>query len=265
MSGFHILVPPIEVQREIVRILDSFQELDDALTAEIEAREKQYRFAQEKCFVKHFGNPAPNKPTADTVRLGDLYDVTSSQRIYQSEQSSCGVPFLRVSDLIAKMDGRPWESSLFITEDLYQSLIDADNVPKPGDILITARGTLGRYYFIKEDDRFYFQDGMITWMRATKDSPSHAFFSALFSNEMFLDRLIANCGQGTVKYLSIKGLSNTLVPKPDASRLEAFDSEMSQYELIARLALNLRSERDARRKQFEHYRDKLLSFPEREA
>lgn len=265
LSKVSIPVPPIEVQREIVRILDSFQELDDALTAEIEAREKQYRFAQEQCFVKHFGNPAPSKPSSDTVKLGDLYDVTSSQRIYQSEQSAGGVPFLRVSDLIAKMDGRNVEGNLFISEDMYQSLVDADHVPVLGDILVTARGTLGRYYFIDKDDKFYFQDGMITWLRMTRNSPSHAFFSALFSNERFLDRLISNCGQGTVKYLSIKGLSNALVPKPDADKLESFDNEMSEFEQIARLSSDIRAERDARRKQFEHYRDRLLSFPKKEA
>lgn len=260
-----IPVPPIEVQREIVRILDSFQELDDALTAEIKAREKQYRFVQEQCLVKYFGDPVQTKPSMDNVKLGDLYDVTSSQRIYQSEQSADGVPFLRVSDLIAKMDGHNVEGSLFISDDMYQSLVDAGNVPEPGDILVTARGTLGRYYFIDEDDKFYFQDGMITWLRTTGNSPSHAFFSALFSNERFLDRLVSNCGQGTVKYLSIKGLSNTLVPRPDVNKLKMFDDEMSDYEQIARLAGDLRSERDARRKQFEYYRDRLLAFPEKVA
>lgn len=45
LDKFRIPIPPIEVQREIVRVLDSFQELDDVLTAEIEAREKQLEYS----------------------------------------------------------------------------------------------------------------------------------------------------------------------------------------------------------------------------
>lgn len=48
LKKYRIPVPPLEVQREIVRILDSFQELDDALTAEIEAREKQFEHYRDR-------------------------------------------------------------------------------------------------------------------------------------------------------------------------------------------------------------------------
>lgn len=50
LKKYRIPVPPLEVQREIVRILDSFQELDDALTAEIEARRKQYAYYRDELF-----------------------------------------------------------------------------------------------------------------------------------------------------------------------------------------------------------------------
>lgn len=260
LAYMKIPVPPIEVQREIVRILDSFQELDDALTAEIEAREKQYCFAQEACFTKHFGDPISS---SNMVKLGTLYQVRSSQRIYQSEQSSDGVSFLRVSDLISLIDGRLVTSELHIPRERYEALRYAGDVPNADDILVTARGTLGRFYFVREEDEFYFQDGMITWLHRTESSPSKAYFSALFSNERFLEKLVSNCGQGTVKYLSIKGLSNTLVPKPAPDVLAVFDDEMQEYDEIACLLGLLRSERDARRKQFAYYRDKLLSFPEK--
>ena len=265
LNDIRIPVPPIEVQREIVRILDSFQELDDVLTAEIEAREKQYRYAQERCFVKYFGDPAAIDESRHGVKLGDLYIVGSAKRVYQSEQAPEGVPFLRVSDLVSVIDGSPVVPDLYISDERFQELSEQGYVPSPGDILVTARGTLGRYYFISKGDRFYFQDGMITWLKRTDQSPSERYFAALFSNERFLEKLIANCGQGTVRYLSIKGLANTPVPKADAEELRLFDREMAEVDSLSQLTHELRSERDARRKQFEHYRDKLLAFPEKVA
>ena len=257
-----IPVPPIEVQREIVRILDSFQELDDALTAEIEAREKQLQHARNTYFVRYFGDPASSELAKTGVRLGKLYAVSSSKRIYQSEQVADGVPFLRVADLISRIDGEDVVPELYISDEKFSELQEAGYVPRPGDILVTARGTLGRYYFVRNDDRFYFQDGMITWLRQRDESPSRYFFEALFSDTRFLEKLISNCGQGTVKYLSIKGLAETMVPAPDEELMAQFDSVMNELQSLVCLLESLKLEREARRKQFAYYRDKLLAFPE---
>lgn len=262
-SKFRIPVPPIEVQREIVRILDSFQELDDALTAEIEAREKQLQYARSRCFERYFGNPTSIELAKTGVKLGDLYTVSSSKRIYQSEQVTDGVPFLRVADLISLIDSEDVTPELFISDATYTDLHNAGYVPRDGDILVTARGTLGRYYFVREDDKFYFQDGMITWLKQKSNSPSKYYFEALFSDARFLEKLISNCGQGTVKYLSIKGLAGTRVPAPNKDKMVLFDNEMNQLESLNRLLKSLRLERDARRKQFAYYRDKLLDLPEK--
>ena len=48
MNKRTVPIPPIEVQREIVRILDNFTELTAELTAEIEARQKQYEYYRDK-------------------------------------------------------------------------------------------------------------------------------------------------------------------------------------------------------------------------
>ena len=263
LGQVRVPIPPIEIQREIVRILDSFQELDDALTAEIEAREKQCQYARSRCFERYFGNPASIELGKTGIKLGDLYTVSSSKRIYQSEQVADGVPFLRVADLISLIDGEDVTPDLFISDATYMDLQSSGYVPQTGDILVTVRGTLGRYYFVQEDDKFYFQDGMIAWLKQKSNSPSKYYFEALFSDVRFLERLISNCGQGTVKYLSIKGLAGTRVPVPDRDKSVLFDNEMDALENLNCLLQSLRLERDARRRQFAYYRDKLLDFPKK--
>lgn len=66
IQKFRIPVPPIEVQREIVHILDSFQELDDALTAEIEARTEQFHYLQDKLYI---GTGTGTLPLGSCVRF----------------------------------------------------------------------------------------------------------------------------------------------------------------------------------------------------
>ena len=113
-------------------------------------------------FVEMFGNPENNNKNWSVYKLGEICSVGSSKRILHNELSSEGVPFWRISDLISKIDTGANDSGLFIPESKYEDLKTQKLVPAEGDILVTSRGTLGRCYIVSADDRFYFQDGMIT-------------------------------------------------------------------------------------------------------
>jgi len=95
--------------------------------------------------------------------VSNLARVSSSKRIYKDELSTSGIPFLKVADLINRLDGVNTFST-FIKDEAYLSLQENGNVPISGDILITSRGTLGACYIVKPRDEFYFQDGMISWL-----------------------------------------------------------------------------------------------------
>ena len=61
---------------------------------------------------------------------------------------------------------------------------------KAGDILVTSRGTIGKCYILADDDAFYFQDGMISWLKAKCDCRLlPEFTAALFAEEGFLKTL----------------------------------------------------------------------------
>ena len=115
-------------------------------------------------FIEMFGEPENNNKAWPVKSLDKLCTVGSSKRVYQSEQSSEGVPFWRISDLVSKIDTGTVDSELFISEIKYTELKRAGLVPVTGDILVTSRGTLGRCYIVHDEDCFYFQDGMISWL-----------------------------------------------------------------------------------------------------
>ena len=83
------------------------------------------------------------------------------------------------------------------------------------------------------------------------------------TDESFFGKLMSDCGSGTVKYISIKGLANQVVPNPGSNAIDEFDSDFANASTIREISDMIWQEHQARRKQFEYYRDKLLGFPEK--
>ena len=179
---FDVLEQIIEVRKQELQLLDDL----------IKAR-----------FVEMFGNPDLNEKEWDINKMERLCEVSSSKRIYQNEQSVIGIPFLRISDLVNRMDTGSKECDLYIPEEKYEELKDQGLVPIKGDILLTARGTLGRCYIIQENDEFYFQDGMITWLSNFNEKITSMYIAYLFSMPGFRKQIDALQAGSTVAYLSI--------------------------------------------------------------
>lgn len=173
-------------------------------------------------FVEMFGDPEFNTFGWDTEELGTLCDVGSSKRIYQNEQSQEGVPFWRISDLISKMDIGVADSGLFIPEERYVELKNAGLVPTTGDILVTSRGTLGRCYIIKDEDKFYFQDGMISWLSSYVDGITPLYLQYLFTMPGFRKQIDGMQAGSTVEYLSIAMLKKLRVMVPPIETQNCF-------------------------------------------
>ena len=173
-------------------------------------------------FVELFGDPEFNTKGWPVQLLDRLCEVGSSKRIYQNEQSLEGVPFWRISDLVSKMDTGLVDSGLFIPEGKYSELKKAGLVPVAGDILVTSRGTLGRCYIIKNEDRFYFQDGMISWLSDYKDGITPLYLKHLFTMPGFRKQIDSMQAGSTVAYLSIAMLKKLRVMVPDIELQEDF-------------------------------------------
>ncbi|MCL2500419.1 MAG: restriction endonuclease subunit S [Defluviitaleaceae bacterium] len=98
------------------------------------------------------------------IRLGDICDITSSKRIFAREYRTFGVPFYRGKEIIEKQMGKNVSTELYIDESRYNEITERFGTPQKGDILLTSVGTLGIPYVVGEE-RFYFKDGNLTWMR----------------------------------------------------------------------------------------------------
>lgn len=219
-------VPNLETQKERVNILDGVEYCYGLLTKEAAQLDELVKSR----FVEMFGDPEYNDKSWPIRTLGELCSVGSSKRIYQNEQSTEGIPFWRISDLVSKIDTGIVNSELFIPEEKYAELKQAELVPNAGDILVTSRGTLGRCYIIKEDDHFYFQDGMISWVSKYSNGITPLYLQYLFMMPGIRKQIDSMQAGSTVAYLSIAMLKKLRVMLPDKYMQEQFATFVAQVD-----------------------------------
>lgn len=205
-----IELPNVEEQRNIVKILFKAKQILEQREIELEKLDELIKAR----FVEMFGNPDVNEKNWNVYKMEQLCEVGSSKRIYQNDQSLTGIPFLRISDLVNRMDTGSKDCDLFIPEELFEKFKKQGLVPARGDILLTARGTLGRCYIIQDDDEFYFQDGMITWLSKFDEKITPLYISYLFEMPEFRKQIDSLQAGSTVAYLSISMTKelNVMVP-----------------------------------------------------
>lgn len=219
-------LPEISKQQSIVSQLSKIEGV-------ISLRQQQLQKLDELVkarFVEMFGDPEYNNKGWKSEFLGELCEVGSSKRIYQNEQSTVGVPFLRISDLVRKMDTGIYDCDLYIPESKFAELLELGLVPKSGDILVTARGTLGRCYIIKSEDKFYFQDGMITWLSQFSNSVTALYISHLFTMPGFRKQIDGLQAGSTVSYLSISMTKKLVVMLPPIELQNQFAAFVAQVD-----------------------------------
>lgn len=173
-------------------------------------------------FVEMFGDTELNPYSFPVEKLGNLCCVGSSKRIYQNEQSAEGIPFLRISDLVARIDQGIESCKIYIPFEKYKELSGCNLVPGAGDILITSRGTLGKCYIVKETDKFYFQDGMISWLSEISEKLTSQYISHLFSMRSMHKQMKNLQAGSTVAYLSIAMLKKLDIMVPPLELQYAF-------------------------------------------
>ena len=104
----------------------------------------------------------------DVETLDDISELTSSKRIFESDYVSSGVPFYRGKEISLLNENKKLDEEYFISEEKYNGIKSVFGVPVKNDILITAVGTLGNIYLVPNNEKFYFKDGNLIWIRNIK-------------------------------------------------------------------------------------------------
>lgn len=156
--------------------------------------------------------------TKNTIALSELFDIGSSKRVLQSQWTRGGVPFYRGREITRLAANGYVDNELFISEGLFKDLSQKYGVPHPGDIMITAIGTIGNSYIVGPSDRFYFKDASVLWLKKAA-SVSSEFINYWLKSPLFFDQLDRGNG-ATVDTLTIQKLKGVILnlPSPEEQR-----------------------------------------------
>lgn len=258
VKKFRIPIPPLSVQREIVRILDNFAELTEGLnrelTAELTARKKQYAYYRDKLLT----------PRTD-YRHGKIIDMLK-QPITDGphttpELMEDGIPFLSVE---AVFDGKiHFEKRRGNITPEFDAECCKKYKPQNHDIFMVKSGsTTGKVGYVDTDERFNIWSPLAA-MRVNSENSSRYLFH-LLQSKMVQQQVVAKASHGSQPNLSMRALEqfDVVIPPLDiqlrlADVLDNFDA------ICTDLSSGLPAEIEARQKQYEYYRDRLLSFEEK--
>jgi type I restriction enzyme S subunit len=98
-------------------------------------------------------------------KLEDVCEITSSKRIFESDYVNEGIPFYRTKEIRELSEGQDISVDLFISEEKYREIKNNFDIPQAGDLLVSAVGTIGISYIIKDNSPFYFKDGNLVWIK----------------------------------------------------------------------------------------------------
>lgn len=180
----------------------------------------------------------------DFKKLGELFEITSSKRVFQKDWRKEGVPFYRAREL-AVLGEHGWvDNELFIDRDMYWQYRLQYGAPQIGDMLVTGVGTLGKVYEVVNTHEFYFKDGNIIWFKINGSLETN-YLKQLYSTP-FITNQIANASAGTtVGTYTITGAKNTIIPVPPREEQVYIGKVLSDMD-----------------KEIERLEDKLAKFKE---
>ena len=227
---FEVPLPHLDVQHEIVRILDNFTNLTAELTAELTARKNQYEFYRDKLLT--YDSKTKIMP------LKDVAEIERGTRVVRSQLTEDGL------------------YPVFQNALTPMGYNDKANRLGNNTFLICA-GAAGQIGYSDVD--FWAADDCYTF-KCCEKLENRYLFHVLKNNQHRID---AQVRRASIPRISREAVGNIRIPIPPLDVQNRIVNVLDNFEKICSdLNIGLPAEIEARQKQYEYYRDKLLTFAE---
>ncbi|MFN6784747.1 restriction endonuclease subunit S [Proteus mirabilis] len=240
----------LAIQSEIVRILDKFTALTAELTAELNMRKKQYNYYRDQLLSFEEGE-------VEWKTLLEVCDYVD-YRGKTPQKTASGIFLVTAKNI--RMGYIDYEASQeFIDENDY-SLVMRRGIPKLGDVLITTEAPCG---FVAQVDRENIALAQRVIKYRSKDSRlSNSFLKHYLLGGHFQKKLHSAATGSTVKGIKGSKLHQLTIPIPSEDEQARIVSILDKFDALTNsITEGLPREIELRQKQYEYYRDLLLSFP----
>ena len=220
-----IPIPPLPIQQEIVRILDTFTELTANLQTELDARKKQYAYYRD-CLLNFEGVDG-----VEWKKLGEIGRIFSGKNNQRKESGR--YPVYGSTGIIAYSDTYSYDKN---------------------QILIARVGVNAGYTYVAHG-KYDVSDNTLVVDVNERFNLKYIFYILVNIN---LNAYAKGGGQPLITAGEVKKITIPIPPLPEQRRIVAI---LDHFEtLVNDLSVGLPAELEARRKQYEYYRDKLLTF-----
>lgn len=261
-EDFKIPVPPLEVQAEIVKILDEYSTSVTALQQELEkeltARKKQYEYYRD--FLLDFDVHEGGTNECEWRTIKEIFDIRNGYTPSKSnvEYWENGIiPWFRMDDI--RENGRILSNSI---QHIARKGVKKSGIFPANSLIMSTTATIGEHALIKTN---FVCNQQITCFSLKQEYSSKInikFVFYLFFNFGEWCRNNVNNGGG-LPIINTAKLSTYKIPIPTIEKQKRIVSILDRFDKLCNdISEGLPAEIEARRKQYEYYRDELLSFKE---
>ena len=247
---FEVPVPPLEIQNAIVEILDKFTKLEAELEAELAARRAQYEYYRNSLFENLSGG--------GSEILGNLGKFIRGNGLQKKDLCVSGKPAIHYGQIYTQYGIWAQDTMSYIDESNYNKLRKA----QPGSIIIAttsendedlgkAVAWMGNKEVAVSGDSYIYEHSM-----------NPKYVSYFFSTYIFHDQKKKYITGTKVRRISGGNLAKIKIPTPPLAEQERIVKILDKFDVLVNdISSGLPAEIEARRKQYEYYRDRLITFP----
>ena len=237
-------IPPLRVQARIVEILDKFTqleaELEKELEAELEARKKQYAYYRDQ--LLNFSQCPPLNVNIEWKTLGEVAEIGTGNSNRQDEAEDGLYPFYVRSKNILRSSTYQFDETAII-------------IPGEGGIGDIFHYTEGKYALHQRAYR----------IKVNTENELFPKFLFYYMTNAFKPFILARCVGATATSIRKPMLTDFPIPLPPLSEQRRIADILDRFDTLTNsISEGLPKEIALRRKQYEYYRDALLSFPRAE-
>ncbi len=171
------------------------------------------------------------------------------KRIMKNETNAeGGIPFYKIGTFGGKADA-------YISQELFEKYKELYSYPKQGEVLLSASGTIGRTV-VFDGEPAYFQDSNIVWVDNDETLVINRYLYYCYQLQPW-----QVSGGGTIARLYNDNINKAKITIPTIEKQREIVEKLDRFDKLCHdISEGLPAEIDARTKQYEYYRDKLLSF-----
>ena len=265
LANFEIPIPSLEIQQEIVEILDKFTsyvtELQSELQLELQSRAKQYTYYRDMLLSEEYLNKVTKEMeedrTVNIVRLGEIGKFIRGNGLQKKDFQEEGNPVIHYGQIYTKYSFSADKVLSYVSDEIFSKLRKAQK----NDILIATTSEniedVGKSVVWLGDEEIGFSGDMYSYR--TKQNPK--FIAYFFQTNDFQKQKERKVTGTKMIRIHSDDMENFEIPLPSLSLQNKIVNILDKFQVMVKDTKGLLPEEiEQRQKQYEYYREKLLTF-----